>query len=121
MIQYAAEVGGASIQDSCYLLSVDEFDSLVDPPSVTRIVLGWDSKIVGLKIIFLYGKRGYTGWYVGCILGYDSGTQEHTIQPIDKTGDLVVNLLACQKAVIQEWRLLLANEDGATVCSKLNE
>ena len=53
----------------------------------------------------------------------DSGSPNNKLLPAEEgiQIEVNVNLLACQKAVIQEWRLLLANEDGATVCSKLNE
>lgn len=121
MIHYKGEPG-TSIQENCYLLPVDEFENaLVDPPSVTREALGWDMRVVepvNRRIIFLYGKRGYTGWYPGVVSGYDNGL--HTISPSDGTDVIVEDLLACRPSVIREWRFLMDSENETEVCAGLN-
>lgn len=121
MIHYKGDAG-SSVQENCFLLHVEDFEAgLVNPPDTSRVALQWDARVVKRQLIFLYGKRGYTGWYDGTVTAYDAQTRMHCIQPSDGTADITVDLLACKASVISEWRFLLDSENAEEVCQSLNQ
>jgi hypothetical protein len=125
MVRYFCECSqcpgpGASVQEECFLLELADFDTLENPPSVARKDLGWDERAIKRRMVFLYGKLGYTGWYSGTIVGYDLASTQHTIKPLDGTGVFTIDLLKCKKTIVKEWRFLFNGEDPAVVCAELN-
>lgn len=107
--------------EDTYLLPLDSFDhALIDPPKVDRASLGWDVKLIGQEILFLYGKRGCVAWESGKITGYNKEKLEHRVKPADGSDCLKQNLLACSPKVFKEWRFLVEGEDAEATCGILN-
>lgn len=125
LVSSKAETGKKFSHTDCYMLDQADFeDLLLDPPSekdLERQSLGWDQRLVDDKkqILYLYGKAGCDGWELGDVQAYNGGDCTHSIMPANREEAFVINLLACRFTVVQEWRLVQPEEDGAATLSAL--
>jgi hypothetical protein len=114
LIRYNSPDGDRFDYDAdCWMVDSDEFSKLlVNPPSVDRDSLSWDTKLIGRYIVYLYGKKGAVRWERGRISSFDKNTGVHDIVPDDCTQILAMNLLACKSGVVKEWRFVQPEEDN---------